>query len=43
MLSSTEDSALRKLKDRLLSEWMVATGLNETEARKRMKALLAEE
>ncbi len=43
MLSSTEDSALRQLKDRLLSEWMVATGLDEAEARKRLQALLAEE
>jgi RNA polymerase-interacting CarD/CdnL/TRCF family regulator len=43
MLSSTEDSALRKLKDRLLSEWTVATGLDETEARKQLQALLADD
>jgi RNA polymerase-interacting CarD/CdnL/TRCF family regulator len=39
-LSKTEDSALRTLTDRLLSEWAVATGLDEDQARERMKALL---
>jgi RNA polymerase-interacting CarD/CdnL/TRCF family regulator len=42
-LSKTEDSALRKLKDRLLSEWAVAMGVDEDEAREKMKALLSEE
>jgi RNA polymerase-interacting CarD/CdnL/TRCF family regulator len=42
-LSKTEDSALRTLTDRLLSEWAVAMGLDEDEARENMKALLAEE
>lgn len=42
-LSKTEDSALRKLKDRLLSEWAVATGLDEEDARIKLKALLEEE
>jgi RNA polymerase-interacting CarD/CdnL/TRCF family regulator len=39
-LSKTEDSALRTLTDRLLSEWAVATGLDEDQARERMKELL---
>lgn len=42
-LSKTEDSALRKLKDRLLSEWTVATGLDEEEARIKLKLLLEED
>lgn len=42
-LSKTEDSALRKLKDRLLAEWTVATGLDEDEAKEKLKALLEEE
>jgi RNA polymerase-interacting CarD/CdnL/TRCF family regulator len=41
-LSKTEDSALRTLTDRLLAEWAVAAGLDEAEARERMKALLEE-
>lgn len=39
-LSKTEDSALRELTDRLLSEWSVALGLEETEAREKLKSLL---
>lgn len=39
-LSKTEDSALRTLTDRLLSEWSVATGLDEEEAKERLKKLL---
>ncbi len=42
-LSKTEDSALRKLKDRLLAEWVVATGLDEEEAREKLKELLEED
>jgi RNA polymerase-interacting CarD/CdnL/TRCF family regulator len=42
-LSKTEDSALRKLKDRLLAEWAVATGLEEDEAKEKLKALLEED
>lgn len=42
-LSKTEDSALRKLKDRLLAEWAVATGLDEEEAKLKLKELLSEE
>jgi RNA polymerase-interacting CarD/CdnL/TRCF family regulator len=39
-LSKTEDSALRELTDRLLSEWAIATGLEEAEAREKLKELL---
>lgn len=42
-LSKTEDSALRKLKDRLLAEWSVATGLDEDEAKEKLKELLEED
>lgn len=39
-LSKTEDSALRTLTDRLLSEWVIAAGVEEDEARHLMQALL---
>ena len=42
-LSKTEDSALRNLKDRLLAEWVVVTGLDEDEAKLKLKELLSEE
>jgi RNA polymerase-interacting CarD/CdnL/TRCF family regulator len=42
-LSKTEDSALRELTDRLLSEWSIATGLDEAEAREKLKALLEQD
>lgn len=42
-LSKTEDSALRELTERLLSEWSVALGLEEAEAREKLKALLEED
>lgn len=42
-LSKTEDSALRELTDRLLSEWSVALGLEESEAREKLKTLLEED
>lgn len=42
-LSKTEDSALRELTDRLLSEWSIALGLEEAEAREKLKALLEED
>ena len=42
-LSKTEDSALRELTARLLSEWSVALGLDESEAREKLRALLEED
>jgi len=42
-LSKTEDSALRTLKDRLLAEWMVATGLDEEAAKMKLRELLDED
>ncbi len=42
-LSKTEDSALRELTDRLLSEWSIALGLDEAEAREKLKTLLGED
>jgi hypothetical protein len=42
-LSKTEDSALRELTARLLSEWSIATGLDEAEAREKLKALLEQD
>jgi RNA polymerase-interacting CarD/CdnL/TRCF family regulator len=39
-LSQTEDSALRELTGRLLSEWAVAMDWDENEAREKLNTLL---
>ena len=38
-LNNTEERALRRFTDRLLREWSVAKGLDEEEARQRMRSL----
>lgn len=41
-LNNTEERALRRFTDRFLREWSVAKGLDEEEARHRMRELLQE-